>query len=430
MPSIAEPDLYKAECIVFALVLGGVVLALLVHGLRQRRPELELEYPIAVAFGVRVLALGAVPLLGSASSLRGGDEAGFFFRAGELSERGIASDPSLDALTSELHIWILSLQLRIIPDYAETAVRIGHVLIAVAGLVLLAAAVYELAGARAARLAAWVLAFEPASIFFSGVLHKESPMILAAGLVAFGGAKLWTRRELSGLPLMLVGCSIAVATRPYAGWFLVAAAVAVTLHASVTRRGEQQGRALALATVVALLVGASLPTALEETSDERLQSVLQRSQDANARGDANLALERVDFSTREKVLTNLPIRIRDMLLRPYPWQTANASQRLGVMGVAVMLAVLALLLQQVLSSPRTVLSRAGPLVYPALFLLIAYSLSSGNAGTAFLYRTHLVVFGICIVVILREQRQQARAPAPASRSEAAPWLRDAAQPIG
>jgi hypothetical protein len=38
-----------------------------------------------------------------------------------------------------------------------------------------------------------------------------------------------------------------------------------------------------------------------------------------------------------------------------------------------------------------------------LFLLAAYSLAAGNAGTAFRYRTHLVTLAIAAVAILREQ---------------------------
>ena len=65
------------------------------------------------------------------------------------------------------------------------------------GIVLLSAAVYELAGPRPALIAAWILALEPANIFFSSLLHKEPLMYLAEGLVAFGGAVLWKRGNLT-----------------------------------------------------------------------------------------------------------------------------------------------------------------------------------------------------------------------------------------
>ena len=59
--------------------------------------------------------------------------------------------------------------------------------------------------------------------------------------------------------------------------------------------------------------------------------------------------------------------------------------------------------------PRQIFARAGPVLYPMLFLLVAYSLAAGNAGTGFRYRTHLVTLAIAAVAILREQAQLARA---------------------
>ena len=85
---------------------------------------------------------------------------------------------------------------------------------------------------------------------------------------------------------------------------------------------------LAVAVVVVVAVF-GVPSAIEATTDEKLEG-LQSSQDANVSDDANLALEEVDYSSREAVVANLPTRIRDVLLRPYPWQIDNASQQLGL----------------------------------------------------------------------------------------------------
>src|SRR5205807_7272192 len=113
------------------------------------------------------------------------------------------------------------------------AMRIVQVGIALSGVVLILGAIYDLADGRAARLAAWVLALEPASIFFNSALHKEPNMELAAGLIVFGGTMIWKRLDLRGILLCALGGLIAVETRSYAGWFLVSAAVLVLLHASL-----------------------------------------------------------------------------------------------------------------------------------------------------------------------------------------------------
>ena len=143
-------------------------------------------------------------------------------------------------------------------------------------------------------------------------------MYLAEALVVFGGAVLWKRGKLIALLPMILGCLIAMASRPYVGWFLTAAAAAVVLHASLTR---QRGlRSFALTATCVVLAVAFVPVVWAQSSDEKLQE-LQASQDANAADDANLSLEQVDYSTRRNLIVNLPQRIGDVVLRPYVWQT-------------------------------------------------------------------------------------------------------------
>ena len=122
----------------------------------------------------------------------------------------------------------------------------------------------------------------------------------------------------------------------------------------------------------------------------------------------NLAFESVDFSTRGAVIRNLPQRVFDLILRPYPWQLQDTSQRLGAVGSVIALAVLALLLGYAWRSRGQILTLTAPILYPLVFLLIAYSLSAGNAGTGFRYRTHLVVLAIAVLVVLREHVLRAR----------------------
>jgi hypothetical protein len=226
-------------------------------------------------------------------------------------------------------------------------------------------------------------------------------MMLAGGLVAFGGATLWNRGELRSLVPIVAGCLIAVATRPYAGWFLIAAGAAIVLHAGLRKRRSASLRSLLLISIVVVFAVISAPAVWQASSNERLRQ-LQSSQEENVGNpQTNLNLEKVDFSTRGAVITNLPIRIRDVVLRPYPWQLDDVSQQLGLLGTIVAYMTLALLVAALLSSRGTIMKRAGPLIYIAFLLLIAYSLSAGNAGTAFRYRTHVVVVAICILVSLR-----------------------------
>jgi hypothetical protein len=227
-------------------------------------------------------------------------------------------------------------------------------------------------------------------------------MFQAEGLVAYGGARLWRRGTWTSLVPLIAGCLLATATRPYAGWFLGASAAVLALHAGLRRNSASSS--LVLSAVCVALIIAFIPTVWSKSSDENLKG-LQISQNANARDTrSNLSLERVDYSTRQKIILNLPKRILDIGTRPYPWQLQNVSQQMGAFGTLFMWGILALLIVTISQRGGQLLTRAGPLIYPALFLLVAYALSAGNAGTAFRYRTHVVMFVIAIVVVLRYDR--------------------------
>jgi hypothetical protein len=399
------------------LVSLGVVawgLYLLLRFLRRSRPDLAIGRPIFAAVAVRVIAALVVGSSGVATTLRGGDEIGFLARSHEIANTSFFSQRWTDALTGKLFEFIFAGQIAIL-DSNQNAIRFVQVGIAVAGLMFLAIAVYELAGPRAGLIAAWVLAFEPTNIFFSTLMHKEPNMFLAGGLVAFAGANMWKKTELRYLWLIALGCLIAIATRPYAGWFLIAAGAAITLHVGIRAR-SQAGRSLTLVALVIMLAAITAPTVWKASTHEKLVANVQLSQNINSSGGANLKLESVDFSTRGAIIVNLPQRIADVLARPYPWQLANVSQQFGLLGTIFAWTCFWLLARELWRARGSIMDRAGPFVYVGFFLLIAYALSAGNAGTAFRYRTHVVALAVCLLVVLWQLRTQAAAAPARSRA--------------
>jgi hypothetical protein len=80
------------------------------------------------------------------------------------------------------------------------------------------------------------------------------------------------------------------------------------------------------------------------------------------------------------------------VVRPYPWQAANLSQGLGVIGALVCWGLIVILALCVALDWRGAFRRAGPIPYLIFAVLLCYSLSTANAGTGFRYRIHLVVF--------------------------------------
>jgi hypothetical protein len=405
---MSEVQLYQLETELIAFAAGVMLIWLVLRHLRKMMPGIAIARAIWIAFAVRVVAALLLNQTPIASQLRGGDEGTFLYQAQSLARWDFISHGTFNGLIKEFHVLWFSLNYRLFDPLSQMTLRIEIIAIAVTGLALLAAAVHELAGRKAAVITAWILAFEPTGVFFSGILHKEPFMMLAEGSVAYGGARLWKRGQLSALIPMVFGCLLATATRPYAGWFLSAAAAAVALHAGLKRRSSPARSFVLIALVIGLAV-AFFPAVWNASSKESLQQ-LQSSQDFNAHGvEANLSLERVDYSTRDKIVTNLPQRILDITTKPYPWQLGNTSQRLGLLGTTFLFVGLIFLLGAMLTNGKEIMRRAGPLVYPALFLLIAYSLSAGNAGTAFRYRTHLVAFLVAVLVVLRSARQERRA---------------------
>ena len=87
------------------------------------------------------------------------------------------------------------------------------------------------------------------------------------------------------------------------------------------------------------------------------------------------------------------------------------NQRFGAIGTLFFYALLLLFIRYAWISRGHVFARAGPVLYTLLFLLVAYSLAAGNAGTGFRYRTHLVTLVVAAVAPARAgAAHRSRAP--------------------
>lgn len=424
---MASSSFFNAESVIAVGLIVGLLLWLLIRRLAASRPGLDLVKPVAVAFVVRMIAMAGVGAAGLSSSLRGGDETTFLDLAKALAATPFGRG-DLPHGPYQLQTVMFAMEMKLF-NLSTGGMRVIQVGIALTGVVLVAASVNDLIGARAARLTAWLLAFEPGSIFFNSAIHKDPLMELAGGLVVFGGTMIWRRLDVRGILICAFGGLIAVETRSYAGWFLVAAVVFLLLHAAL-RNLDRPFRAMPVVYGVVIAVFVATPVILEASSSKNL-AVLQASQNANATGAGeatggangdNLALEQVDFSSRSAIITNLPKRIEELVLEPYPWQLGDMSQRLGALGTLFAYAILLLLLRYAWLARGRILPLAAPLLYPLFFLTIAYALSVGNAGTGFRYRTHLLTLGVAAMVILRQHvlEQRAESTEPVAEGAALP----------
>ncbi|MBW3609797.1 MAG: hypothetical protein KY463_15970 [Actinobacteria bacterium] len=380
-------------CSVTVLALGWLVVAL-TRVVRRRRPGLELGRALAAAAALRLALAAVVAAVPALRPLRGLDETTFVHQAQQF-----AADPSSlgampQALVGNLHVAYMGVQQLVLQPVSDYPLRVGHIALAVTAIAVVAVAVNEIAGVRAATITAWILAFEPTGVFFSGVLHKEAPMLLGEALVILGAVRFYQRRDATAVALMVPGLAIAGFTRPYAGAALAVACAAVCLHAALRRLGSDRRRAPRI--VVGLVLAVAVATAAAPAPATVLRTV-QLSQNANATDTSNLRLDPIDFSSVGSTARNLGARVTAVLLRPYPWQVGSSSQRAGIVGTATAWALLLVALALVATRARSTLTALAPLLYVFVTLTAVYALSTGNAGTGFRYRTHLLVALAAIV---------------------------------
>lgn len=417
---IAATD--TAAGVLIAILFVAVVLIFAVRLFARTRPNFNVATALMVAFGVRLLAIVAINATGIGASLRGGDETTFINLALHLASQPLGhGDWPHGPYQLQTVLFALQIKLGFIN---ASGIRVTQAGISLLAYLFMVAATYDLGGPRAARVAAWCLAFEPSSIFFNTEIHKEPLMELAAGLAAFGGVWIWKRLDVRGILICAIACLIGIETRGYAGWFLACGCVLLIVHASLRNMAR---RGLAVTLLYAVMIAGALvaPTVLAATSGKNLKT-LQQSEQANATGageggsgganGSNLALESVDISSRGAVISSLPTKISELILQPYPWQLHDSSQAFGSVGTLVAYVVLILLIRYAWINRGDIFGRAGPLLYPLLFEMGAYAVTVGNAGTGFRYRSHLVTLGICGAAVLwaaARERRQAESPVQA-----------------
>ena len=266
MPVINATD--SGLGVLAAILFVGVVLILSARLMRRTRPEFAIGTALMVAFCIRLLGIVAINATGLGSSLRGGDETTFLNLAQFLSTQPLGrGDLPHSVYQLQTVLFALEIKLGVIN---VSAIRVGQAGIALLGYVFMLAATYDLGGAKATRVAAWCLAFEPSSIFFNTEIHKEPLMELAAGLAAFGGVWVWKRLDIRGILICALGCLIAIETRGYAGWFLACGCVMMITHASL-RNMQRKGTAVTLVYAVMIAGAIAAPTILAATGGKNLK---------------------------------------------------------------------------------------------------------------------------------------------------------------
>jgi hypothetical protein len=416
---VLEDDsrLYEAEATLLAGLLCAAGLLLLVRAAR-RRFELDLGALVAIAFAVRFAVVLAQGLLGdTGETLRLSDDPVSLAEANVLASTPLGEELWRDSIPGDFHLAFFGAQIWAMGGPGGTPLRVVQAAIAVVAIALVALGVRTLAGRRAALLAGWFLALEPTCVLFTTLLHKESFVFLGEGLFVLGAAGCWARRDLRFGPVVLAGIGMVWLVRPYASWFLGAAGALVLAHMLVTGIGrERRRRPLAAVAVLLAVAGGALAAASGDPFEK-----LQTFQTTEPVTNDNLRLDPVDFSTPSGLATGLPERVLDFLLRPFPWQAENLSQRLGVAGTLIAYGLYALLAFGLATGGRQALARAGPFLWMAATLTITYALTTANAGAGYRHRIHLLLaLAAAVGVLLADRLPAWRGRFVAGRRRATP----------
>lgn len=384
----SDLSLYHIGCSILVAVLALSGLTFLAGRLERRRPGLRLQRAMLTAFLLRTALAAALEVASSTGRrLRGPDDAGFIHRAHSLGAGPVPSISWASHLVGDLSTALLAVQVKVLSDPGDLSLRITEIAFAVAGLLFLAAAVYDLAGPRASHFAVWLGAIEPSSVFFSSMIDKESLALLGEGLLALGGARAWRKIDSGAIGLICAGCAVVYAVRFYAGEFLLLAGICVVVSAGIRRLPAHRRIWVGALTTGAVILGVTL-FAVSPPGRTGLQQ-LQNLQEAPAPG-SHLQLEPVNFSTVSGVISGVPLRVRDFLFKPYPWQQQDLSQKLGALPTLLAWLLIGLILLSLAIHPRAWLRHAPPLAFPVLFVTLCYALSTANSGTGFRHRVHLL----------------------------------------
>ena len=307
-----ESSVLGAQTVVVSALIVGCVLTFALNRLKRRRPELAVGLPLAVALGLRLLAAAGVSATGLESTLRGGDEDTYLNWATLLADSPIGQG-FLPHDPYELHTVLFALEMKY-GSFSEGAMRVGQVGIAMLGVLFLLAAVYDSAGPRAAivtAMAARVRAGEPflQQRAEQGADHgpRRRPRGLRRDEALAPTRPVRARRHRGRLPDSRHDPPIRGLVHDQRR-----GAPDPARRASAPR-SPAQGHAAGLRRDSRRFSSGARPSSRRpprrSSSDCRLPRTTPRAkvrQSSTGANSDNLALERVDFSTREAVLTQPP----------------------------------------------------------------------------------------------------------------------------
>ena len=381
--------LFRAEV---ALIVGALVVLVLwrlMAVLDARGHTESIRLPIAAGLLVRLLAVAvaaAVPAIGH--KLTSTDEATFLATTKTLAALPLSSGKWLSMAVHWTEVIPWALTFKLFGNCGTLPLRLEQIGLSLGAVVLVSATAGKIGGRRAAQITAWIAVLEPSSAYFGGLLHQESLCMLGEALLLTALVDTWMRDKRGWRPLLagLVGIALIFGTRSYLAFFAVVAVVLVLAAAALHRRlGLARGLAVLTVGAVALAVAGSfaaphvVPGAVAN---------LQHQLDVPYRG-ANLPLPHATVTSGGGLLKTVILHSFDLIVRPYPWQTASAAQKAAVAGTLIWYVLV------LVTAWLTLRQGLDDRLLPVLILIacetVGFALTLVDAGEGFRHRVNLVL---------------------------------------
>ena len=392
------------------MIVGALVLLLLwqlMLALDRRGFTASYRAPIAAGLALRLLAVvvaAAVPSIGH--KLTTTDEAEFIATAKVLAALPLTSGKWLSMTVHWTQVTPWALTYKLFGDAGTLPLRFIQIGLSLAAVIGISATAGKIGGRRAGLIAAWIAALEPSSAYFAGLLHQESLCMAGEALLLAALVDAWMRDNGWWRPLLAgaAGLALIFGTRSYLAFF-AAVAVVLVLAGSALCRHMGTSRGLWTLSAGALILAFAGILAAPHVVPGSVAS-LQHQLDVPYRG-ANLPLPHATVTNAGGLLKTVILHTFDLVVRPFPWQTASAAQKVAVAGTLIWYVLVLVTLW------LTIRQGLDERLVPALILIaceaVGFALTLVDSGEGFRHRVNLVILLAVPLGVLLDRWWAARA---------------------
>jgi len=263
---------------------------------------------------------------------------------------------------------------------------------------------------KVARISAYLVAFFPAFVIWSGQLLKDGLIVFLLVLAMTMVLELQRRLSVAAIITLVLSVAAVIPLRFYIFYMLAPAIVG-----SFIIGASGSPRVIVRNTVILVVMGLGLTYlgAIRNAGDNFEQfgnlAQVQTSRADLATSAASGFGGDVDVSTTGGAISTIPVGLIYLMLAPFPWQIGSLRSAITAPELLVWWMMVPLMVIGVVWSVRNNLRPSLPILLFSLMLTLAYSITQGNVGTAYRQRTQIQVFLFMFIAAgwtLRKERQE------------------------